>query len=64
MAPEWIRSVSRAAYTTWAMQGMNDLVLRDRGLPSLTQPVAVLAVYALATFVLGVWLFEHRHGLR
>jgi ABC-2 type transport system permease protein len=64
MAPEWIRSVSRVAYTTWAMQGMNDLVLRDRGLPALTQPVVVLTGYGIATFALGLWLFRLRHSLR
>ncbi len=63
-APEWVQRVSFAVYTTWAMRGMNDLVLRDRGLTALTQPVAVLTLYALATLAIGLWLFRFRHSLR
>jgi len=64
MAPEWMRTLSFAAYTTWAMQGMNDLVLRDRGLGALLQPVAVLTLYGFGTLAIGLWLFKLRHGSR
>jgi len=64
MAPEWFRKVSFAAYTTWAMQGMNDLVLRDRGLAALAQPVTLLTIYGLAALAIGLWLYRHRHGVR
>jgi ABC-2 type transport system permease protein len=64
MAPDWMRTISVAVYTTWAMRGMNDLVLRDRGLAALVQPVAVLTVYGLAVLVVGLWIYRLRYGTR
>ena len=62
MEPEWLRWISPAAYTTWAMRAMNDLVLRQRGLEALPQPVAVMTAYWLAAAAIGLWLLRVRHG--
>jgi ABC-type multidrug transport system permease subunit len=64
ITPEWMREISPIVFTTWAMRGMNDLVLRDRGLAAILEPVAVLAVYGLATLAIGIWLFRTRHSAR
>jgi len=50
--------------TTWAMQGLNDLILRDRGLQAMALPVGVLVLYGAATLGLGLWLFRVRHSAR
>lgn len=62
--PEWMQSFAPVVYTTWAMQGMNDLVLRDRGLAALAQPVLVLFSYGLLTLAIGLRLFRVRHSAR
>jgi ABC-2 type transport system permease protein len=62
--PDWISRVSPAVFTTWAMRGLNDLILRERGLEAVAMPTAVLLVYGVATLVLGLWLFRVRHSAR
>jgi ABC-2 type transport system permease protein len=62
--PEWMQSISPIVFTTWAMQGMNDLVLRDRGLGALAQPMLVLFGYGLLTLAIGIRLFRTRHSAR
>ncbi|MGH7786777.1 MAG: ABC transporter permease [Candidatus Binatia bacterium] len=52
--PPWMQMVSSVAYTSWAMSGMNDLVLRGRGLDALAQPLGALVVYAAATLAIGI----------
>jgi ABC-2 type transport system permease protein len=64
MGPEWMEAVSPALYTTWAMRGMNDLVLRDRGLEAVQQPLVVMTLYGLVMLALGVGLFRARCGAR
>jgi ABC-type multidrug transport system permease subunit len=64
VTPEWMRSIAPAVYTSWAMQAMNDLVLRDRGLDAITWPVSMLLLYGLVTLVIGVKLFRARHSAR
>ncbi len=58
--PYWMQVASSVAYTSWAMSGMNDLVLRGRGLEALVQPVGALVAYALAATALGIGLFRRR----
>lgn len=62
--PAWMERIAPVVYTTWAMVGLNDLVLRDRGLAALATPVAVLAAYALAVLAIGLRLFRARHSAR
>jgi ABC-2 type transport system permease protein len=60
MQPEWMTRISPAVFTTWAMRGLNDLILRQRGLGAVLLPVGVLVAYALAMVGLGFWLFRSR----
>lgn len=62
--PGWMQDVASAAFPTWAMQGVTNLVLRDRGLASIGAPSAVLLAEGLALMVLGVWMFRLRVATR
>ncbi|HZR83754.1 MAG TPA: ABC transporter permease [Candidatus Binatia bacterium] len=62
--PQWMRDISPIAFTSWAMRGMNDLVLRDRGLRAMVVPVTALLVYGLIALLLGLKLFRARHSAR
>jgi len=64
MAPAWMQAVAPAVYTTWAMHGMNDLVLRDRPLLAVLRPAGAMALYAALAIALGLRLFRARQGWR
>jgi ABC-type multidrug transport system permease subunit len=64
MTPEWISRISPALFTTWAMRGLNDLILRDRGLADVLVPVGVLIAYGAATLALGLRFFRVRYSAR
>ncbi len=36
--PQWMSRIGPAVFTTWAMQGLNDLILRDRGVAAIGVP--------------------------
>ena len=38
MQPDWMNRVSPVVFTTWAMRGLNDLILRERGLDAIALP--------------------------
>ena len=59
-----MRTISPAVFTTWAMRGLNDLILRDRGLDGDARPDGVLVVYGIGLSALGLWLFRMRHSAR
>ena len=44
MQPDWMNRVSPVVFTTWAMRGLNDLILRERGLDAVALPIGVLIV--------------------
>jgi len=56
--PPWIQNVVKVLPTTWAMQGMLDLVLRGGGLAEVLPEVTVLLGFALIFFSVGVWRFK------
>jgi ABC-2 type transport system permease protein len=64
MQPDWMQAISPAVFTTWAMRGLNDLILRQRGLDAMAVPVAVLIAYGSATLAAGMWLFRYRFSAR
>ena len=64
MQPEWMSRLSPAVFTTWAMRGLNDLILRERGFDAVVLPVTVLIVYGAALMAFGVRLFRARHSAR
>lgn len=62
--PEWMRDLQPWVYTSWAMAGMNDLVLRDRGLDAIQGSLSVLFGYGFVALVIGMRLFRARHSAR
>ena len=45
--------------TTWAMQGMLDIILRGRGLEAILPEAAVLMAFAVVFFGVGVARFRY-----
>jgi len=64
MQPDWMNRVSPVVFTTWAMRGLNDLILRERGLDAVALPVGVLIAYGAVTMALGLRLFRMRFSAR
>jgi len=62
--PEWMTRIAPAVFTTWAMRGLNDLILRDRGVAAIGVPAGVLVAYGAATLWLGLSLFRRQHAAR
>jgi ABC-2 type transport system permease protein len=62
--PEWMSRVAPAVFTTWSMRGLNDLILRQRGLEAVAIPSGVLALYGFVTLAIGLHLFRIRHSAR
>ncbi len=56
--PTAMQSAVKVLPTTWAMQGMLDLVMRGGGLAEILPEVGVLLGFALVFFVVGVWRFK------
>lgn len=56
--PPAIQNAVKVLPTTWAMQGMLDLVLRGGGLQNVLPEVGVLLGFALIFFSVGVWRFR------
>jgi ABC-2 type transport system permease protein len=57
--PPAIQNAVKVLPTTWAMQGMLDLVLRGGGLHEVLPEVLVLLGFAAIFFSLGVWRFRY-----
>ena len=64
MQPEWMSRISPAIFTTWSMRGLNDLILRQRGLDAVMVPSGVLALYGAVVLAIGLQLFRVRHSAR
>ncbi|MEW6404006.1 MAG: ABC transporter permease [Chloroflexota bacterium] len=57
--PSAVQSIVRILPTTWAMQGMLDLVLRGQGLAAILPEAGVLLGFAAIFFGIGVWRFRY-----
>ena len=57
--PPAIQNVVKILPTTWAMQGMLDLVLRGGGLRDILPEAGVLLGFAVIFFSVGVWRFRY-----
>lgn len=59
MFPPAIQNAVKVLPTTWAMQGMLDLVLRGGGVRDILPEAAVLLGFAVLFFSVGVWRFRY-----
>jgi ABC-2 type transport system permease protein len=57
--PPTVQKVVKILPTTWAMQGMLDLVLRGGGLMEILPEAGVLLGFAVIFFSIGVWRFRY-----
>ncbi len=57
--PPAIQNAAKILPTTWAMQGMLDLILRGAGLPDILPEAAVLVGFAVIFFGIGMWRFRY-----
>ena len=62
--PKWMSRISDVVFTSWAMRGMNDLVLRDRGMAAVAVPASMLLAQGAALLAIGLRLFRVRHSAR
>jgi ABC-2 type transport system permease protein len=62
--PQWMSRISDVVFTSWAMRGMNDLVLRDRGMAAIALPAVVLVAQGALLLAAGLKLFRVRHSAR
>jgi ABC-2 type transport system permease protein len=56
--PKVAQNIAKILPTTWAMQGMLNIVLRGQGLAGVTTEAAVLLGFAAVFFALGAWRFR------
>ncbi len=52
------RAISKIFPSTWAMIGMQNILIRGLDIASLWQPILILVAYSLGFFLLGVWRFR------
>ena len=64
MQPDWMRQLSPLVFTTWAMRGMTDVILRDGNLAQIAWPVTVLVLEGVVMWLLGMRLFRSRYAAR
>lgn len=57
--PEAVRTAVKVLPTTWAMQGMTDMLLRGQGLAGVLPEAAVLLGFATVFFAVGVGRFRY-----
>jgi ABC-2 type transport system permease protein len=57
--PQVVRNVVKILPTTWAMQGLLDIVLRGQGLLAILPEAGVLLGFAALFFGIGIWRFRY-----
>jgi ABC-2 type transport system permease protein len=57
--PEVVRTVVKVLPTTWAMQGMLDILLRGQGVVGILPVAGVLLAFAAVFFTIGVLRFKY-----
>ena len=57
--PQFVRTAVKILPTSWAMQGMLDIVLRGRGLAAVIPEAGVLLGFSAVFFVVGVLRFRY-----
>jgi ABC-2 type transport system permease protein len=57
MEPRWLQRIAYSTSTAWAMDGLSDLILRDRTLSQIGPTVGVLVAYGAACLGVGARLY-------
>jgi hypothetical protein len=64
MVPNWLRELGQLFFPSWAMYGLTDLILRDRGLEAAFFPAGVMLLEGTALLAIGLWIFRLRYTPR
>jgi ABC-2 type transport system permease protein len=56
--PSWLSGISHAFFTPWAMDGIHDVILRERGLTEVAPALGILTAYGAASALLGARLYR------
>jgi ABC-2 type transport system permease protein len=57
--PQGAQTLAKFLPTTWAMQGLNELVMRGGGIADILLPVGVLIGFAVVFLIIGAWRFRY-----
>jgi len=57
--PVVVRDLVKVLPTTWAMQGMLDILLRGQGVVGILPVAGILLGFAAVFFVIGIWRFKY-----
>ena len=57
--PETVRTAVRVLPTTWAMQGLLDVLVRGQDVPGVWLEASILLGYAAVFWAIGVWRFRY-----
>lgn len=57
--PEVVRNIVKVLPTSWAMQGMLDILLRGQGVVGILPEAGILLGFAAVFFVIGIWRFKY-----
>ena len=57
--PETVRTAVRILPTTWAMQGLLDILVRGQGVPGVWLEASVLLGFTVVFLAVGVWRFRY-----
>jgi ABC-2 type transport system permease protein len=57
--PDTVQNIVKVLPTTWAMQGMLDILLRGQGVLGILPIAGVLLGFAALFFVIGIWRFKY-----
>ena len=58
MFPDAVATAVHILPTTWAMQGLTDIVMRGQGLEDIVLEAAVLLGFAIVFFAVGIFRFR------
>jgi ABC-2 type transport system permease protein len=58
MEPPWLQQLAHLFLTAWSMDGLNDLILRDRGLLEILPTLGALTAYGAVSLALGLKLYR------
>lgn len=56
--PPWLQAVAKATVTGWGMEGLNNILVYNKGFTSVLIPCAALVIYGLVCFAIGIKFFK------
>ncbi|RJQ44040.1 MAG: ABC transporter permease [Gaiellales bacterium] len=60
IVPEFMRQLGHLTINAWALDGLNDLILRGKGLDAVLPEAGVLLAYGAVCFIIGIRMFRFR----